>query len=634
MKPGVNFPPSARKKTLLQPSDVEFAESSNSGRHPSPHETVPRLSGKGWIRGSYSPEYNLVVTISGIAIAETIAMLVIYSYRFLPYYQQVFLDAAVMTVIILPLLYYLSTRPLLKHIQQRIQIESILQARLRLIQFANTHSLDELLQTTLDEVEALTGSTIGYFHFLEADQRMLRLKAWSTNTLQNLCTAVHNNDHYPVDQAGVWADCIRLRRPVIHNDYSTLPHRKGTPEGHPPIVREMAVPITRNEKVVAILGMGNKPQDYTPVDIELVSTLADFAWDIVEYLQAGAALRESEEKFRTLVDWTYDWEFWLEPRGGIIYNSPACERITGYSPDEFINDPGLLIRIVHPDDRISYEKHHQLVHDETADVEKVEYRILTRSGVERWIEHICRPLFGADHRYLGRRISNRDITERKQTEQDIRERNQKEQMLTQTIHTLQLDIARDLHDTIGQNISFLRMKLEHLAGKKIKKQADLQMEIQTMARAANESYDLMRGTLAILQSTNSTDLYRLFTRYTEQIEERSTFKVNFFSQGEPKPISAPRMRQLFYIFREVLNNIEKHANASQVTMEMIWEVNHLKLIVSDNGRGFDVNQIQFGSHYGLKFMRERVELLNGSLTIRSDSQSGTNVLVLIPYEQS
>jgi len=125
----------------------------------------------------------------------------------------------------------------------------------------------------------------------------------------------------------------------------------------------------------------------------------------------------------------------------------------------------------------------------------------------------------------------------------------------------------------------------------------------------------------------------LITRYTEQIEERSNFDIEFSSNGEPRPISAPRMRQLFYIFREILNNIEKHAGASQVRIEMLWDVEHLELIVSDNGRGFDVNAVQFGGHYGLKFMRERVELLNGSLALRSDPESGTNVAVLIPYEQ-
>jgi two-component system nitrate/nitrite sensor histidine kinase NarX len=197
---------------------------------------------------------------------------------------------------------------------------------------------------------------------------------------------------------------------------------------------------------------------------------------------------------------------------------------------------------------------------------------------------------------------------------------------------MQLDIARDLHDTIGQNISFLRMKLDYLAEKKIRKQAAMQLELQSMARAANESYDLMRGTLAVLQSANSGDLFRLFTRYAEQIEERSSFKIALSNQGEPRFMSAKRMRHLFYVFREILNNIEKHANASQVTIEMVWDRDCLNLVVCDNGSGFDLDKVQYGSHYGLKFMRERVELLNGSLAIHSGDGSGTSITLQAPYE--
>jgi PAS domain S-box-containing protein len=394
----------------------------------------------------------------------------------------------------------------------------------------------------------------------------------------------------------------------------------------------MAVPIVRNENIVAILGIGNKPRDFTTSDVELATTLADFAWDIVLHKQAGDALRQSEEKFRTLVDWTYDWENWIDPQEHIVYTSPSCERITGYKPQEFINDPDLLIQIVHPDDRDSYKEHHQIVHDETAGVNKIEYRIIGRDGKERWIEHVCRPLFGVDNRYLGRRVSNRDITERKQVEKEMKERNQKEKLLTQTIHTMQLDIARDLHDTVGQNISFLRMKLEYLAWKKSIKRIEMQTEIQSMIKAANESYDLIRGTLAVLQSGESTDLFRLFSRYAEQIEARSAFKVEFSIQGEAKSLSAKRMRQLFYVFREVLNNIEKHANATLVSVKIVWNTDRLIFTVFDNGTGFDVSNVQYSSHFGLKFMRDRVELLSGTIEIHSEIKVGTKIIIQVPYE--
>jgi signal transduction histidine kinase len=247
-------------------------------------------------------------------------------------------------------------------------------------------------------------------------------------------------------------------------------------------------------------------------------------------------------------------------------------------------------------------------------------------------EQIITPVRGDDNQITHFISIKQDITARKAAEKDLQQRNEKEKILTDTIHTMQLDIARDLHDTIGQNISFLRMKLDYLSEKKIRKQKEIQSELESMARAASESYDLMRGTLAVLQSENSADLSRLFTRYAEQIEERSSFKVDFSSQGEPRFMSARRMRQLFYIFREILSNIEKHAAARQVSMQMTWERDYLTLLVCDDGSGFDQDRIQYGSHYGLKFMRERAELLNGSLMIGSEVGSGTKIILQVPYK--
>ncbi len=593
---------------------------------PSPDVSLKRIQGK------FSPFSVFLITILGIALAETIAMIVIYFYRDWPYYQQILMDATIMTVIIFPLLYWLSFRPLIKHIQQRYQVERILSTRLRIVNFANAHTLDELLRFTLDEIESLTGSTISFFHFLEADQKHLRLKTWSTNTLRNMCAIQDTSTHYSVDEAGVWADSIRLRQPMIHNHYATLPDRKGLLEGHAPLVRIMAVPITRDEKIVAILGMGNKPSDFTAGDVELVSTLADFAWDTVRHVQAGNDLKQSEEKFRTLVDWTYDWEMWVDPQSRIIYNSPSCERITGYQPDKFIANPELILQIIHPDDQPLYREHQQLNYHESASIERIEFRVVTQSGEERWIEHVCRPLFGEKQQYLGRRVSNRDITERKQAEKNIEEQNRKEKLLTQTLHSIQLDIARDLHDTIGQNISFLRMKLEFLAGKKSIRRTDLQTEIHSMTKAASESYDLLRGTLAVLQAGETADLSNLFARYARQIEDRSVLKVEILTEGEPRSLSSKKVRQLFYVFREALSNIEKHARASRVSLQILWNNDQFTFKVLDDGVGFNLADSQPDGHFGLKFMRQRVEMLRGSLQIYSQPGTGTNILIQVPYD--
>jgi PAS domain S-box-containing protein len=177
-------------------------------------------------------------------------------------------------------------------ITERKKEEDLLAAKVRLQEFGAVNSLQELLRMTLDEVECFTGSMVGFYHFVEADQRTLSLQAWSTRTTGEFCTAQGEGLHYDLDEAGVWVDCVRERRPVIHNDYASLPHRKGLPPGHAPVIREMVVPIFRKDKIVAILGVGNKPTDYNNDDIEGITYLAEVAWEIAERKRAEEALKE------------------------------------------------------------------------------------------------------------------------------------------------------------------------------------------------------------------------------------------------------------------------------------------------------------------------------------------------------
>ena len=223
----------------------------------------------------------------------------------------------------------------LRDITARKCMENILNAQLRLSEFSTGHSLEQLLQETLDEAEKLTASVIGFFHFVETDQKTLWLQTWSTHTLAKMCTAEGKGRHYNVDQAGVWVDCLRERRPVIHNDYAALAHRKGLPSGHAPIHRELVVPVIRDGLVMAILGVGNKPQNYDEQDIKLMTSLANLCWDIVRLKQTEEALRAQEHKAARIFQATPLGIATSINRVLESVNETFCG-ITGYSRDEVI----------------------------------------------------------------------------------------------------------------------------------------------------------------------------------------------------------------------------------------------------------------------------------------------------------
>ncbi len=163
---------------------------------------------------------------------------------------------------------------------ERKRIEEALRSALVLNQSMYNYSVPEIIDMALEEGVRLTQSQIGFFHFVDTDQHTISLQTWSKETLTN-CSVPDKEEHYPIDQAGIWVECIAARKPVIHNDYIKIKNKKGLPEGHFPLIRELVVPIFEGERIVAIIGVGNKSQYYTRFDVDQLSLMADNIWNIV-----------------------------------------------------------------------------------------------------------------------------------------------------------------------------------------------------------------------------------------------------------------------------------------------------------------------------------------------------------------
>ncbi len=230
-------------------------------------------------------------------------------------------------------------------ITEKKVLSDILKVRESVLEYSFHSTLEELLQKALDETEIITRSKISFFHFVEDDQQTISLQAWSTSTLK-ICKTEVETLHYPVDQAGVWVDCIHSRSAIVHNDYISLLHRKGLPEGHSPVIRELVVPIFRNEKIVAILGVGNKEFDYDETDIERVRQIADITWDIAVRKKAEDALKESEERFKLSFQTSPDSVNINRLKDGMYLDiNESFTRITGYTKEDVLGKTSLEINI-------------------------------------------------------------------------------------------------------------------------------------------------------------------------------------------------------------------------------------------------------------------------------------------------
>ena len=212
------------------------------------------------------------------------------------------------------------------------------EALLRLPHLAETFEETRFLQRAMELAEDITHSRIAFVHFVNADQDSIELVSWSRRTLDGYCTAVHDC-HYPVRQAGIWADALRRRAPVVVNDYPGARCRQGLPEGHAVLECFISVPVIENDRVVMLTGVGNKETDYTETDVESVQLLANAIWRLAQRRRGQRELELAASVF------THAREGILvtAPDGTIVDANEAFSLLTGYARAELVGrNPRLL----------------------------------------------------------------------------------------------------------------------------------------------------------------------------------------------------------------------------------------------------------------------------------------------------
>ena len=192
-------------------------------------------------------------------------------------------------------------------------------------------------------------------------------------------------------------------------------------------------------------------------------------------------------------------------------------------------------------------------------------------------------------------------------------------------------MAYELHDSLAQQIGYLHLSLDRLAGDERLAQVDgLQREVERLREVANESYLEVRDNLNLLRKQDSAELAQMIDGYVRSIEAQVPFEIQFTVTGRSRPLGPITSQHVLDLIQESLNNVQKHAQAHVVQIKLEWHTGQLDAAVIDDGVGFEVASLPGTGHYGLTMLRERAQDLHGEMRVESVPGAGTTVQFEIP----
>jgi len=541
-----------------------------------------------------------------------------------------------------------------KKYEEKIQLNEMRLETMLQLNKMNSSSNKEISKFALEQSVKITSSKYGYLSFLNADETVLEMYSWSDDTFKD-CKIEDMKFIYEVKSTGLWGDAIRHRRPIITNDYENekLPGRT-YPEGHVPITRHLGVPVFGGDKIVALIGVGNKQEPYDDSDIKQLTLFMNAVLELLSRKKTEEELYNIHLRLITLFKNISDVAMY-ETGGKDEFITENIQKMLGYPVERFLYNKDFFNSIIHPTFRNNIGNKIKLWYEKENNYNenlKLEYPCKRSDDSYIWIQNNMAKAKSGENNYILGIIEN--IDERKKNEDKLTKLNEELKDLNINKDKFFSIIAHDLRGPFNNLLGFSKVLQDDLDILSKDEMREYSGYVYTSARNV---YDLVENLLqwSRIQTGRmeyqpiKIDLYEEIFKITELFRSNAIAKkINLINEVNNNLFVFADQNMLHSVLQNLLSNAIKFTNsAGNIILKAESFDDFIEVSITDTGVGIkkdDIKKlfridIQFtnpgteneeGTGLGLILCKELIEKNKGVISVESIYGKGSKFTFTIP----